>query len=113
MSLIEDMRIHSAVVWALLSADQNGLRTYGEASEILCRWDNVRTLHTEPGGSSRTSHATIYAMESLEVDTMIARGTIATVTDSEDPIASGAEPVVSCESIDTIDGDETLFIIHI
>lgn len=113
MSLIEDMRIHSAVVWALLGADQNGLRTYGEASEILCRWDNVQTLHTHADGSSVGSRATIYMMESLEVDTMIARGTIATITNSEDPIASGAEPVMNCESIDTIDGDETLFIIKI
>lgn len=113
MSLIEDMRIHSAVAWTLTAADRNGLRTYGEALEILCRWDNVQTLHVDSAGASRTSRASIYTMESLEVDTMIARGTLTSVVDVYDPIASGALPVMSCESIDTIDGDETLFTIRI
>lgn len=113
MSLIEDMRIHFAVAWPLAAADQNGLRRYGNAYEIMCRWDNVQSLHTDSGGASRTSHATIYAMESLDVDTMIARGTIESVADIADPIESGAKPVMVCESIDTIDGDETLFTIRI
>lgn len=113
MSFIEDIRIHKAVVWVPNATGRMGERTYQPAFEIDCRWDQVTSLYHSPAGHDLVAKATIYADRELAVDSLIARGTLADMVDVDDPVASGADVIVFTESLDTIDGDETLYTVKI
>lgn len=113
MSFIEDIRIHKAVVWVSNASGRMGQRTYQPAFEIDCRWDQVTSLYHSPAGHDLVAKATIYVDRPLAVDSLIARGTLSDMVSLVDPIANGADVIVFYESLDTLDGDETLHTVKI
>lgn len=78
--------------WALKSVESGGLDydNYGQPQhtdpvEIPCRWDDIFEEFIDPKGTKQLSKSKVMVLEDLDVGGMIFHGTLAQVTEPDDP----------------------------
>lgn len=75
----------SAVYWPRTGTDEFGKPSYGDATEIDCRWDEVQEEFIAPDGTRQLSMAKLIVDRDLKVGGVLYLGGIADLTDVDDP----------------------------
>lgn len=81
-------RYDTATYWEPDSVDASGQKTYLAPREIECRWDDEQTMFRSKNDKDETSRSVVYVQEDLALDGVLLHGTLANVTDDDDPFAN-------------------------
>lgn len=87
----------TAVYWANPVADGYGDRTYDDAVEIKCRWQNKNSVIKSANGEEIVVTAEVFVTQDLDEQGMLWLGDLDDLDSDPQPVASGASLIVKVD----------------
>ena len=94
------------------NADRFGRKTFEEAVEIDCYWEDVQVEFVDSEGTRRISQAQVVVDRKLELGGVLVKTLKADLTDTADPRKNtGTKDILQTQSADTLDGTTTNHVV--